>query len=150
LVNSQATPQARTAPVITVVVVLGSDTSGLPDILRHSNWNIQTVADFDEAAVCLQASAPCVVVAPYESSTSDGWPKLLDFLQRSGSPSRLILTDRLTDELMWADALSLGAHDVLAQPFDPTEIFRVITAAWNESCYDMVRSGKSCMQHHGS
>ena len=142
--NSQATPQAQTSTVVTVLVVLGSDTSKLPDILRHSNWNIQTAGDLDEAAVRSQVSAPCVVIAPYRSSTSVGWPKLLEFLQRSGSPSRLIVTDRLTDDAMWVDALSLGAYDVLTQPFDPTEVFRVITAAWNASQYEMVRSGYRC------
>jgi hypothetical protein len=84
-----------------------------------------------------------VIIAPYKSDSGVGWPKLLDFLQRSGSPSRLIVTDWLTDDAMWADALSLGAYDVVAQPLDPTEVFRVITAAWNASCYDIIRRGRS-------
>jgi DNA-binding NtrC family response regulator len=113
-------------------------------MLRHSNWDIQTAGDFDEVLVRLQASAPSVVIAPYRSSSGFGWAKILEFIQRSGLPSRVILTDRLTDEAMWADALSLGAYDVLTQPFDHKEVFRVITAAWNASRNEMVRSGHSC------
>jgi hypothetical protein len=45
---------------------------------------------------------------------------------------------------MWADALSLGAYDVLTQPFNPSEVFRVINAAWNASQYDKVRSAPNC------
>ena len=45
------------------------------------------------------------------------------------SPS-LIVTSRLADERLWAEALNLGAYDVLAKPFDSTEAMRVVGAAW--------------------
>ena len=45
-------------------------------------------------------------------------------------PPSLIVTSRLADERLWAEALNLGAYDVLAKPFPPTEAMRVIGAAW--------------------
>ena len=34
------------------------------------------------------------------------------------------------DERLWAEALNLGAYDVLAKPFDRTEVMRVVSMAW--------------------
>jgi len=36
------------------------------------------------------------------------------------------VTSRLADERLWAEALNLGAYDVLAKPFDSTEAMRVV------------------------
>jgi DNA-binding NtrC family response regulator len=36
----------------------------------------------------------------------------------------------LADEHLWAEALNLGAYDVLAKPFDPTEVVRTLSQAW--------------------
>jgi len=45
-------------------------------------------------------------------------------------PPSFIVTSRLADERLWAEALNLGAYDVLAKPFDSTEAMRVVGAAW--------------------
>jgi DNA-binding response OmpR family regulator len=42
----------------------------------------------------------------------------------------LIVTSRLADEQLWAEALNLGAYDVLAKPFDTEEVIRVLSLAW--------------------
>jgi FixJ family two-component response regulator len=40
------------------------------------------------------------------------------------------VTSRLADEYLWAEALNLGAYDVLAKPFDTSEVMRVVASAW--------------------
>jgi DNA-binding response OmpR family regulator len=45
----------------------------------------------------------------------------------------LIVTSRLADDELWAEVLNLGAYDVLAQPFDPDEVYRVVFLAWQHS-----------------
>jgi DNA-binding NtrC family response regulator len=42
----------------------------------------------------------------------------------------LIVTSRLADERLWSEVLNEGAWDVLAKPFDPTEVIRVVESAW--------------------
>jgi DNA-binding response OmpR family regulator len=42
----------------------------------------------------------------------------------------LIVTSRLADEQLWAEALNLGAHDVLAKPYDHREVTWALYAAW--------------------
>lgn len=47
------------------------------------------------------------------------------------SPPLLIVISRLADEHLWAEALNLGAYDVLAKPLNHTEIVRVLNLALN-------------------
>jgi DNA-binding NtrC family response regulator len=57
------------------------------------------------------------------------WQELLDLLVRLPDPPFLIVTSRVADERLWAEALNLGAYDVLAKPFDHTEVMRVLSMA---------------------
>jgi len=66
-----------------------------------------------------------------ESELADGtWRDLLNSMPVSGGRPALVVTSRLADEYLWAEALNLGAFDVLAQPFHPEEVCRVVHAAW--------------------
>jgi len=58
------------------------------------------------------------------------WREVLDQVTILPDPPALIVTSRLADERLWAEALNRGAYDVLAKPFDRTEAMRVIGAAW--------------------
>ena len=55
---------------------------------------------------------------------------MLDHLTDLEHPPALIVTSRLADEHLWAEALNLGAWDVLAKPFDHREVIRGIRTAW--------------------
>ena len=44
-------------------------------------------------------------------------------------PPLLIVTSRLADERLWAEALNLGAWDVLAKPFEADEVIRIVSIA---------------------
>jgi len=41
-----------------------------------------------------------------------------------------MVASRFADERFWAEALNLGAYDVLAKPFDAEEVNRTLTSAW--------------------
>ena len=58
------------------------------------------------------------------------WKDLLQEIQTLPDPPLLIVTSRLADEGLWAEALNLGAYDVLAKPFDRKEVTRVVSLAW--------------------
>jgi DNA-binding NtrC family response regulator len=58
------------------------------------------------------------------------WKDVLDQVTILPDPPSLIVTSRLADARLWAEALNLGAFDVLAKPFDSTEAIRVVGAAW--------------------
>jgi len=40
------------------------------------------------------------------------------------------VSSRLADERLWAEALNMGAWDVLAKPFDKMEVIRSVQSAW--------------------
>jgi DNA-binding response OmpR family regulator len=55
---------------------------------------------------------------------------VLDNLKLLRHAPPLIVTSRLADERLWAEALNLGAYDVLAKPFDPQELNRSMNLAF--------------------
>jgi FixJ family two-component response regulator len=70
------------------------------------------------------------VVVCEQDLTPGSWKEMLDQVTILPYPPSLIVTSRLADERLWAEALNLGAFDVLAKPFDRTEAMRVVGAAW--------------------
>ena len=56
-------------------------------------------------------------------------------------PPLLILTARLADERLWAEALNLGAHDVLERPFEAREVIRIVGIA--QKCWRNARKFRS-------
>jgi DNA-binding response OmpR family regulator len=58
------------------------------------------------------------------------WKDVLEQVTILPDPPSLIVTSRVADARLWAEALNLGAFDVLAKPFDSAEAMRVVRAAW--------------------
>ena len=58
------------------------------------------------------------------------WKDVLEQAVILPDPPSFIVTSRLADEHLWAEALNLGAFDVLTTPFDHAETTRVLVAAW--------------------
>jgi FixJ family two-component response regulator len=54
----------------------------------------------------------------------------MDHLTMLPQPPYLIVTSRLADDDLWAEALNIGAFDVLAKPLGRTEVTRVLSSAW--------------------
>lgn len=59
---------------------------------------------------------------------SGTWQELLRVLNQLPEPPLLVVTSRLADERLWAEVLNLGAHDVLAKPYEKTEVSWVVSA----------------------
>jgi len=70
------------------------------------------------------------VVVCEQDLRSGSWKDVLEHSTILSDPPSFIVTSRLADERLWAEALNLGAFDVLAKPFDGTEAMRVVGAAW--------------------
>ena len=58
------------------------------------------------------------------------WRTLLARLEQLQDPPFLIVGSRSADEFLWAEALNLGAYDVLAKPFRASEVVRTLGLAW--------------------
>jgi DNA-binding NtrC family response regulator len=70
-----------------------------------------------------------------EARLPDGaWTDVLELTDHLPVPSALIVTDQLADERFWAEVLNRGAYDLLAQPFDETEVQRILEHACQQAC----------------
>jgi DNA-binding NtrC family response regulator len=55
---------------------------------------------------------------------------VLEHINTLPNAPSLIVASRIADERLWAEALNLGAWDVLAKPFDRNELVRSVKSAW--------------------
>ena len=113
------------------------DSAGLAAIFRRSEWpscpdsewKLQTSASLPSAVSALDKEGPQIVVCEKDLG-EDSWRDLLDQVCKLSDPPALIVASRVADEYLWAEALNLGAYDVLAAPFEPAEVVRVLSSAW--------------------
>jgi len=106
------------------------DHISLQSIFRHSAWELLT-ADGLFPAINLLRDRDISVVLCERNLTYGSWTDVLGHIQATPHRPVLILTSRLADDHLWAEALNLGAHDVLAKPYQPNEVVRSIKLAWD-------------------
>lgn len=99
--------------------------SVLAGIVRR--MNVLACSSVENSLTLLRENDVPVVLCDSEYD----WRGLLDLLGEFPNPPFLIVTSRLADDRLWSEALNLGAYDVLAKPFDKTEVTRVVTMACN-------------------
>ena len=92
------------------------------------NWTLQA-ARTPAAAMATIRTMPVHVVVCGCDSQPDAWKEILRQFQSLPKPPLLIVTSRLADDYLWVEALNLGAYDVLAKPFDRTEVVRTVSQA---------------------
>lgn len=131
-----AAHSARTVAVL-CVDPCKEDHVALEDIFNNSPWNsfpdslwrLQVSASLKSAWSLLRTERFPLVLCECDLHPGS-WRELLDLLALLPDPPFLIVTSRVADERLWAEALNLGAYDVLAKPFDCTEVMRVVSMAW--------------------
>ena len=92
-------------------------------------WTLRSVATVEKALTALHAHSTSVVLCEHDLPGAT-W---IDLLEKSAGYSacpHLIVTSRLADDRLWGEALNLGAYDVLAKPFEPDEVIRIVSLAW--------------------
>jgi DNA-binding NtrC family response regulator len=127
-------------------ILLASSTTmdgpALDRIVRESRWGalvgaecpVTTCGTHASALSTLRRRQVAIVVCDAELAPGS-WQEMLQHLSNLPDPPLLIVSSRLADERLWAEALNLGAYDVLVQPFDSLEVVRILSLAlqhWNE------------------
>jgi DNA-binding NtrC family response regulator len=101
--------------------VLSRMLSSLPVPLEH-------VADVQRARATIQADSHQVILT--EATLPDGtWRDILDIVRVVQPAPAVIVTDASADARFWAEALNLGAYDLIAQPFATAEVRRILSYA---------------------
>ena len=123
------------------------DCASLARILK-SDWTVIARSTLALALSGLRETPVPIVMCDCDISPQcmrGTWEEMLDHLSLLPAPPLLILTSRLADERLWAEALNLGAWDVLAKPFDPDETIRIAGIAhqhWQDRHGDHFRRAK--------
>ncbi len=104
------------------------DCAHIENIFHRCRWTLRSTANVNSAIATLRRHRLPVVLC-------DGanWKEMLEQMRALPEPPLLIVTSRLADEYLWAEALNLGAYDVLPKPFDMNEVVRVVSLAWLHS-----------------
>lgn len=99
----------------------------LPLVLDH-------VGTLQDARAKLQQKDYDVVLT--EAVLPDGqWLDVLHLARECPREMEVIVTDPQADARFWAEALNLGAYDLLAQPFYEPEVRRILYNACSRPAY---------------
>jgi DNA-binding NtrC family response regulator len=127
--------------LISLLAAIPQATSiSLESIIVPQCWRLNAFETVDEVKTVIRRTRVPVILT--EVTLPDGtWRDLLHATEDLRPRPILIVTCKSPDDRLWAEALSCGAYDVLAQPFDPCEVNHVIRSAWRTwetavSCFD--------------
>ena len=119
--------------------------SFVPTPQEESAWKVWTVPGVPAAPYAARNLRTPIVLCDSQPVTGT-WQQLLAALAKLPDPPLLIVTSRVADERLWAEALNLGAHDVLAKPYEKTELLWVLNAALR--CWRQQRERKPAQTAH--
>jgi len=108
---------------------ISEDHDVLGQIFVQQQWMLYGAETLDSALVILHNWQVPVLIVERDLQPGD-WKDALVAIQQLQDPPLLVVTSRLADEYLWAEALNLGAHDVLAKPFQAAELQWVLESAW--------------------
>jgi response regulator RpfG family c-di-GMP phosphodiesterase len=94
-----------------------------------SDWKLHTSRTLESALTALQQNEISIVICERDLLPGT-WKDMLARIKLLPTPPLLIVTSRLADEHLWAEAMNLGAYDVVPKPFDSHELSRIISFAW--------------------
>ena len=120
---------APTATRVLVVSPSEDDPAVLDQMLSTPEWSVHRAPSLLFALRQLRRDPHVSIVVCESDLRPETWKEVLENLKLLADPPLLIVASRLADEQLWAEALNLGAYDVLAKPFDALEVDRVLTAA---------------------
>jgi DNA-binding response OmpR family regulator len=93
-------------------------------VFPHRKFKFHSEASVDATLEDCRNS-PIPVVLCDRDQTAESWKELLASFAELPDPPLLIVASRTADEHLWAEALNLGAYDVLLKPFDGAEVSRI-------------------------
>jgi DNA-binding NtrC family response regulator len=115
---------------IRVLAVMRPGQGGeLVRLLSHTRWTLEMVNTIADALRAMESSRASVILC--EPKLPDGtW---LNLLERAGefspAPQLLVLSETPENEL-WAEVLTRGGYDLLAQSLEAREVYEAIAGAW--------------------
>ena len=120
---------ANTTRSALLVSAVEEDREFLGRVFSQQGWLLYTTR-VPETALAFLRDNPIPVVVTERNSPFGDWKDLLAAIQQLPNAPLFIVSARLADDYLWAEALNLGAYDVLPKPFETAEVERVLGSAW--------------------
>jgi len=115
-------------PAVLFVSPHPEDAALLSRMLRPLPLALEHVAGLEQARAKLGLQDYAVILT--EARLPDGsWLDVLSLARDAAPGARILVTDLRADARFWAEALNLGAYDLLVQPFDKSEVRRILSHA---------------------
>ena len=101
------------------------DARHLSEMLHALPLKLEHVPSLEHARTRLRRQEYDVILT--EAALPDGkWLDVLHLVRECPRETEVIVTDPQADARFWAEALNLGAYDLLAQPFYEPEVRRIL------------------------
>ena len=120
-----ATTSEISRPDAVTVLAVGPANSVQPlrQLFSRTRWTLLETGSVAQAQDAIREHPGCVVIC--EARLSDGtWRDLV------GHTSRMIVSALHADNSLWMDVLNSGGYNVIGQPFEEQEVFRMVSMAW--------------------
>jgi DNA-binding NtrC family response regulator len=114
------------------------------EIFHRLGWRLFEARDRKRAMECLRRN-PVQVVITETDVPQWNWRHVLHDLRELAKPPQLIVTSPHADDYLWAEALNIGAYDVLPRPFQRDEVERVIASARRHFDFAHLRESTSAV-----
>lgn len=114
---------AVSAHAMTTLLIASSDREDhkvIEGFCEQQGWRASHCRTSEEALRQMQTLSPEVVIVNGE------WHSVVEGSNRMPVPPAVIVASRAADNRLWAEALNLGAHDVLHTPLEVAELRHVI------------------------
>jgi DNA-binding NtrC family response regulator len=126
---SGSTEAADREGVALVVTSLKEDHDFLECLFATCSWHFDSVSTVRDSIRYLRHHSPGLLICDERLEDGD-WKAVLDAVMKVACPPPMIVTSRLADERLWAEVLNLGGYDLLAKPFDASEVVWAVGTAW--------------------
>ena len=98
-------------------------------LFDSTKWRLAQASGFEEACSYLAFEEPVTVIVCERQLRTLHWKDLLDEVVVLSKPPAFVVSSPEEDIEVWAEALNLGADDVLATPFEANEVYWVLSQA---------------------
>jgi DNA-binding response OmpR family regulator len=132
-------PVVEQAATVLSVSPFEEDHVCLEHILTPRAWKVRGARTLREGLLFLHQDPSAIAI--FEADLTVGrWSDALQALLLLPNPPAFIVASRLADHSLWIEVLEAGGYDVLAKPFQESEVARIVQLAWLERRYRCQRT----------
>ncbi|MCI0364926.1 MAG: response regulator [Phycisphaerales bacterium] len=115
-------------PLVLFLSPFPRDASEIALLIKDTGAQVIHARSIREAGARLRAMRCDVVLT--EAELEDGsWRDVVRQVRQIAGGTEVVITHPFADVRLWAEAINLGAYDVLPQPFEASEVKRILSSA---------------------